>query len=585
MKQFLKFTFASILGVVLAFAIFFLIMISVVGAISSTEEQYKLKENSLLKISLEGTIVEQSVDNPFDFAIPGMPVQPNIHKQGLDDILSAIKKAKTNEMIKGIYIESGALNAGFASVEEIRDALEDFKKSGKYIISYGDNYDKREYFVASIADKVFINPSGLMNIGGLVSTPIFFTETLEKLGVKVEIFKVGTFKSAVEPYFLKKMSEESRLQTTEYINGIWNHLLVKISTSRNISVEELNRISDINTLFEPTENFLTYKLVDSLLYKSEVNEYLADLHKIEKVKDLNFVSVSDMITIPDNKEKYDQDKIAVLYAEGQIYDNGTEGIVTKKIIEEIEKIKEDDKIKAVVLRVNSPGGSAYASEQIWKALDDLKKSRPIVVSMGDLAASGGYYISCNANKIITTPNTLTGSIGIFGTFFIVDEMTKKLGLNFDVVKTNKMSDIGNITRPMNDMEKAKIQNYVNSGYELFVKRCAEGRKMKPEDLKKIAEGRVWTGAKAVELGLADELGGLDHAIKVAAKLAETNNYRMVYYPEKKDFMTVLMEELSGDVSMRIALKVLGDEYAPMLKLKAGNIQSGVLAKMDDIIIK
>lgn len=585
MKQFLKFTFASILGVFLAFAIFFLIMISVIGAISSTEEQYKLKENSLLKISLEGIIVEQSVDNPFDFAIPGMPVQPNIHKQGLDDILSAIKKAKTNDMIKGIYIESGTINAGFASVEEIRDALEDFKKSGKYIISYGDNYDKKEYFVASIADKVFINPSGLMNIGGLVSTPVFFTETLEKLGVKAEIFKVGTFKSAVEPYFLKKMSDESRLQTTEYINGIWNHLLQKISASRNISVEELNIISDNNTLFEATEKFLTYKLVDSLLYKSEVNEYLADLHKIEKVKDLNFVSVSDMITVPDNNEKYDQDKIAVLYAEGQIYDNGNEGIVTKNILEEIEKIKEDDKIKAVVLRVNSPGGSAYASEQIWKALDDLKKSRPIVVSMGDLAASGGYYISCNANKIITTPNTLTGSIGIFGTFFIIDEMTRKLGLNFDVVKTNKMSDLGNITRPMNDMEKAKIQTYINNGYELFVKRCAEGRKMKPEELKKIAEGRVWTGAKAVELGLADELGGLDHAIKVAAKLAKSDNYRMVYYPEKKDFMTVLMEELSGDVSMRIALKVLGNEYAPMLKLKSGNIQSGVLAKMDDIIIK
>lgn len=585
MKQFLKFTLATILGVFLAFFLFFVIMFSIAGAISSSGKQYNLKDNSLLKITLNGTISEQSSENPFNFSIPGLPMDTKIDKQGLNDILSAIRKAKTSDQIRGIYIEAQMLNAGFVSVEEIRDALEDFRKSGKYVIAYGDFYDKREYFISSVADKVFINPSGLMNIGGLASTPVFFTEALEKIGVKIEVFKVGTFKSAVEPFINKKMSDESRLQTTENLNGIWNHLLGKISKSRGISVDDLNLIADKNTLFEPTESLISEKLVDSLMYKSEVRDYLAGLHGVKKASDLNVVSVSDMISIPEKHTEYNQDKVAVLYAEGEIYDKGTEGIVTDDMLEQIEKIKEDKNIKAVVLRVNSPGGSAYASEQIWKALAELKKTHPIVVSMGDLAASGGYYISCNANKIIASPNTLTGSIGVFGIFFNIDELTKKIGLNFDVVKTNELADLGNITRPMSDLEKRKIQTYIENSYELFVKRCSEGRNMKPEDIKKIAEGHVWTGAKAVELGLIDELGGIDRAIDVAAKLGKTDKYRLVYYPAKKDYMTMLMEQLTSQVGMQIALKFLGNEYAPLAKLRMNNIQAGVLARMDDIIIK
>jgi len=585
MKQFIKFTLATILGVFLSFLIFFVILFSIASAISNSDRQYALKENSLLKITLNGMISEQSAENPFDFSIPGVPMNTKIDKQGLDDILSAIKKAKKNNKIRGIYIEAQTLNAGFVCAEEIRDALEDFSKSGKYIIAYGDNYDKREYFISSVADKVFINPKGLMNIGGLASTPVFYVDALKKIGVKVEVFKVGTFKSAIEPFINRKMSDASRLQTTDYLNGMWNHMLGKISISRGISVDSLNMIADKNTLFEPTESFISDRLVDSLVYESEVMDYLADLHGIEKAKDLNIVSVSEMISVPVKNAEYNQDKIAILYADGQIYDNGTEGIVTHKMIDEINKIKEDNNIKAIVLRVNSPGGSAYASEQIWKALADLKKTRPVVVSMGDYAASGGYYISCNASKIIASPNTLTGSIGIFGTFIVIDELTKKIGLNFDEVETNELADFGNITRPMSDLEKAKIQKYIERSYQLFINRCSEGRNIKPEELEKIAEGRVWTGEKAVELGLVDELGGIKRAIEIAADLAKTKKYRLVYYPAKKDYMTILMEEFSSQAGMKIAIKVLGNEYAPLLKLKESNIQTGVLARMDDIIIK
>jgi len=584
MKQFIKFTLASILGVFLAFFIFFIIMISVAGALSSSDKQYNLKENSLLKISLSGTIKEQTVDMP-NLNIPGVPQNLNAGEQGLDDILKAIKKAKDNENIKGIYLEVGYLNTGFATSEEIRDALSDFKKSGKYIIAYADNYDKKEYFISTVADEIFINPNGLMNFGGLVATPVFFTDALQKLGIKVEVFKVGTFKSAVEPYINRKMSEENRLQTTEYLNGIWGHVLDKISTSRNIPVSKLNEIADKNTLFEQIEILKANNLVDSLLYRYEVNEYLEKKHKVEKTKDLSIVTVKQLLLTPDKNERFDQDKIAVLIAEGEIQDDGSEGIITSNILEDIEKIKEDEKIKGVVLRVNSPGGSAFASEQIWKAISELKKKCPVVVSMGDLAASGGYYISCNANKIVASPNTLTGSIGIFGTFFIVDEFTKKIGLSFDVVKTNDMSDLGNLTRPMNDMEKAKIQNHINNGYELFVKRCAEGRGMKTDDIKKIAEGRVWTGKKAKELGLVDEIGNIDTAISIVAELAKVDSFRKVYYPEKKDFLTILMEELNSDISMKIASRVLGEEYSTLLQLKKSNIQTGVLTLMDKVIIK
>jgi protease-4 len=316
------------------------------------------------------------------------------------------------------------------------------------------------------------------------------------------------------------------------------------------------------------------------MYKTDMMSFLSAKVGVTDVDDLQLVSVKDVMTSLDDAANIEREKVAILYADGEIFDSGSDGIVADDLIEEIQKIQKDSLIKAVVFRVNSPGGSAYASEQIWKAVSELKSKKPVVVSMGDYAASGGYYISCCANKIVAAPNTITGSIGIFGMFFTMDELSRKIGLSYDVVKTNDFSDLGSTVRPMTTGEKMKIQAYVNRGYDLFVKRCADGRKMKDEAIRAIAEGRVWTGAKAKEIGLVDEIGGLDKAIKIAAKLGKSDKYRLVYYPEKKDVMTELMEEFSGDTKMKMAKAFLGDEYAPLLKLKASKIQTGILAKMD-----
>jgi len=575
MKQFLKFTLASMLGVFVALALIFLILLGIAGAVSSSEKSVTIKENSILKLSLEGTIQEQSIDNPFDFTIPGLPMDTRIMNQGLDDILFAIKKAKTNDKIKGIYVISGTLQAGIATAEEIRNALIDFKKSGKFIVAYGEMMDQKEYYIVSVADKIIFNPEGMLNLHGLAATPVFYKGTLDKIGVKPEIFRVGTFKSAVEPFICTEMSVANRKQTQELLSGIWGNILTSLSTSRKITKDDLNQLANRNLLFEEATELVKSKLADSLLYQPDVMKYLSAKVGVTEVDDLELLTVKDMMTAPDESASIEKEKVAVLYADGEIFDSGTDGVVSKDLIEEILKIQKDSLIKAVVFRVNSPGGSAYASEQIWKAMSELKSKKPVVVSMGDYAASGGYYISCCADKIVAAPNTITGSIGIFGMFFIMDELSRKIGLSYDVVKTNDLSDLGNTTRPMTATEKMKIQAYVNRGYDLFVKRCADGRKMKNEDIRNIAEGRVWTGAKAKEIGLVDEIGGLEKAIQIAAKLGKIAKYRMVYYPEKKDFMTELMEEFTGDTKMKMAKAFLGEEYAPLLKLKASKIQTAL----------
>lgn len=580
MKQFLKFTFASMLGVIIAFTLLFLILIGIAGAISSSEKKVTIEENSILQIDLDGTVQEQSVDNPFNFTIPGLPVDTKIGNQGLDDLLAAIKKAETNDKIKGIYLVSGMLNAGMATAEEIRNALIDFKKSGKFIYAYGELMDQKEYYIASVADKIFFNPEGMLNFHGLASTPVFFKGTLEKIGVKPEIFRVGTFKSAVEPFICTEMSDANRKQTQELLDGIWGNTLGSIASARKITKEDLTRLANRNMMFEGAGELVKAKMVDSLLYKPDMMNYLSAKVGVKDVDDLQLVSVKDVMTSLDDVANVEREKVAILYADGEIFDSGSDGIVADDLIEEIHKIQKDSLIKAVVFRVNSPGGSAYASEQIWKAVSELKSKKPVVVSMGDYAASGGYYISCCASKIVAAPNTITGSIGIFGMFFTMDELSRKIGLSYDVVKTNDFSDLGSTVRPMSAAERMKIQAYVNRGYDLFVKRCADGRKMKDEVVRSIAEGRVWTGAKAKEIGLVDEIGGLDKAVKLAAKLGKIEKYRMVYYPEKKDVMTELMEEFSGDTKMKMAKAFLGDEYAPLLKLKASKIQTGILAKMD-----
>lgn len=546
MKEFMKFTFASLLGVILAGIVFTILgIISMVGMVASSDTETVVKENSIFVLNLEGTLSERVQENPFQKLL-GEENQA----YGLDDILSSIRKAKDNENIKGIYLQPTSLSTSFASLEEIRHALVDFKGSGKFIIAYADQYTQSMYYLASVADKVIVNPQGTISWHGLASQPVFFKDLLNKLGIEMQIFKVGTYKSAVEPYIATEMSEANREQVTAFLTSIWGRLLEDVSASRNIPKETLNNYADQMMDLKQAEEYLTCGLADTLLYKDGVLNYLKELSGREADESLRTLSLNDMKNV---KRNTPLDKsgniIAVYYAFGGI-DDGTspeEGINSEKVITDLRKLREDETIKAVVLRVNSPGGSAYGSEQIWHEVVLLKAKKPVIVSMGDYAASGGYYISCAADTIVADPTTLTGSIGIFGMFPNMQGLlTDKIGLHFDMVKTNRFSDMGDMTRPFNADEREAMQNYINNGYKLFVKRCADGRGMSTEAIEKIAEGRVWTGEAAKELGLVDELGGLDRALEIAAQKVGIEAYSVVNYPAKESFFSTLLDEGKND---------------------------------------
>ena len=470
-------------------------------------------------------------------------------RDGLDDILSSIKKAKSNDNIKGIYIEGGVTGgSSFASCEAIRRALVDFKESGKFIVAYSDNYGQDTYYLASVADKIFINPQGSLAWHGLSSQPIFYKELLDKIGVKMQVFKVGTYKSAVEPYIATSMSDANREQVTVFLEDLWGKMLNDISVSRNITVDSLSTYADRFMDLQPAQTYLDYGLVDSIVYKSDVREYLKQLTNRKDDENIRSYLVSDMVNVKRNVPKDKSGNIiAVYYAAGDIDGGGVisvgpAGIQSPKVVKDLRKLREDKTVKAVVLRVNSPGGSAFGSEQIWNEVVALKAEKPVIVSMGDYAASGGYYISCAADTIVAEETTLTGSIGIFGVFPDASElMNKKLGINFDVVKTNKMSDFGTMSRPFNADEQQILQQYINNGYSLFVKRCADGRGMTTEAIEAIAEGRVWTGIRAKELGLVDEIGGLDKAIELAAHSADIEGYSVVSYPKKEGMLSSFLE--------------------------------------------
>ena len=560
MKDFIKFTFASMLGVLLAGIVFTILgIVSMVGMVASSDTETTVKENSIFVLDLEGTLSERVQDNPFQ-ALMGEEYQA----YGLDDILASIKKAKENENIKGIYLQTGILSTSFASLEEIRHALKDFKESGKFIVAYADQYDQGMYYLASVADKVIVNPQGSITWQGLASQTVFYKDLLEKVGVKMEIFKVGTYKSAVEPFIATEMSEANREQVSAFLSSIWGRLLEDISDSRSIPVETLNGYANEFTTFSPADTYVAKGLADTLMYKDEVLTYLKELSGREEDESLRTLSLEDMKNV---KRNVPLDKsgniIAVYYAFGGIDDTTSpeEGINSEKVAKDLRKLREDETIKAVVLRVNSPGGSAYGSEQIWREVVLLKEKKPVIVSMGDYAASGGYYISCAADCIVADPTTLTGSIGIFGMFPNMEGLlTDKLGLHFDVVKTNPFADMGDLSRPFNAEEKAAMQSYINNGYELFVKRCAEGRGMSVEAIQKIAEGRVWTGAAAKELGLVDELGGLDKALEIAAEKAEVDAYSIINYPSESGFFSSLMNEGKDDYINGKLMEALGDSY-------------------------
>jgi len=564
MKDFIKFTFASVLGVVLAGIIFTILgIVTMVGMVASSDTETMVEENSIFVLDLEGTLSERVQDNPFQ-AMMGEEYQA----YGLDDILASIQKAKDNENIKGIYLQTAFLETSFASLEEIRHALQDFKESGKFVVAYADQYTQEMYYLASVADKVIVNPQGSISWHGLASQPIFFKDLLKKVGIEMQIFKVGTYKSAVEPFIATEMSDANREQVTAFLGSIWGRLLEDVSASRNIPVETLNKYADEMMDLQPAETYLANGLADTLMYKDGVLDYLREISGRESDESLRTLSLEDMKNV---KRNVPLDKsgniIAVYYAFGGIDDTTSpeEGIDSEKVIKDLRKLREDETVKAVVFRVNSPGGSAYGSEQIWREVVLLKEKKPVIVSMGDYAASGGYYISCAADYIVADPTTLTGSIGIFGMFPNMEELlTDKLGLDFDMVKTNKFADMGTLARPFNSDERAAMQNYINNGYKLFVKRCADGRGMSVEAIEKIAEGRVWTGATAKELGLVDELGGLDKAIEIAAQKAEVEAYSLLTYPAMDDFFSTLMNTGKEHYIEGKLVETLGEAY-PSIK--------------------
>ena len=566
MKDFFKFTLATLTGIVLSGIVLFIIGIAtLVGIISSSDTETVVKKNSVMMLDLKGTLVERTQESLE--GLLGKFTGEAGNTDGLDDILASIKKAKENDNIKGIYIQASWLDAPYASLQAIRTALEDFKESGKFVVAYSDNYTQGLYYLSSVADKVMLNPKGMIEWRGLASAPIFYKDLLQKLGIEMQVFKVGTYKSAVEPFTSTEMSPANKEQVTAFIGSTWNQILDGVSASRKIEKDSLNAYADRMLMFYPSDESVKCGLADTLIYQNNVRSYLKTLVKINEDDRLPILGLDDMINI---KKSVPKDKsgdiLAVYYASGEITDydgsaTSDEGIVGSKMIRDLRKLKEDDNVKAVVLRVNSPGGSAFASEQIWHAVKELKANKPVIVSMGDYAASGGYYISCAADSIIAEPTTLTGSIGIFGMIPNVKGLTEKIGLTFDVVKTNKFADFGNLMRPVNGDERALLQMMISQGYDLFVSRCAEGRHMTKEGIEKIAEGRVWTGEMAKGIGLVDELGGIDKALEIAARKAELKGYTIVSYPTKKDILSTLLDvQPNNYVESQVLKSQLGDYY-------------------------
>lgn len=582
MKDFLKYTAATIVGLLIFTIIIVAIgMMSIVGMIASGSSSAPISDNSVMVLSLNGTLEERSETDVMSSLMGG-----GTSSTGLDEVLNAIKKAKENDNIKGIYIEASAFSAdSYASLQAIRKALVDFKKSGKWIVSYGDTYSQGTYYLASTADKVLMNPQGMVDWHGLGGQQMLLKDLLAKFGVKVQLSKVGAYKSAPEMFTADKMSEENREQITAYMNGIWENILKDVSESRKISVDQLNQYADSLITFDEPQNFVKYKFVDKLVYTDEVKDVVKEMLKIGKDDNINKVSLSSMVNAKGSRN--DGEAIAVYYAYGDVVDGAAGGlsqghtIDAQKVCKDLEKLMNDDDIKAVVLRINTGGGSAYASEQIWHSMKQLKAKKPVVVSMGGMAASGGYYISCIGNYIYAEPTTLTGSIGIFGMFPDASQLlTEKLGVKFEEIKTNKFATFGSMSRPINEEEMAYLNRYIERGYDLFRSRVAEGRKMSVDEVEKIAQGHVWLGQDALKIKLVDALGGIDDAIKKAAELAKIEEYHSVAYPEAEGWETQLLNKFNDNNYIEAQARlVLGEYYEPFMLLRTMNKQNAIQARI------
>ena len=575
MKQFFKNVAATIVGI-FAFGLIMSILsfICLIGMVAASSGKPSIAKNSVMVLKLQGQIEDRSGDN-----LLGQFTGNQFNNLGMNKILSAIKKAEKEDNIKGIYLEAGVLESDYATLQEIRKALDDFKKSGKWIIAYGDALSQSSYYLASVANKVFVNPEGTIDWHGIASQPQYIKDVAAKFGIHFTVVKVGKYKSFTETYTEDKMSDANREQVTRYISGLWKQVVADVAQSRAINKDSLNHYADGLMVFEDTKDLKTKKMVDGLCYYDEIKNVVKTQLGLDEDDSINQVSIEDVNTAVTDAPVLG-DEIAVYYCEGEIVRATTPSaygtrkqIVSTQVIKDLQDLEGDDNVKAVVLRINSGGGDAYASEQIWRAVSQLNKKKPVVVSMGGMAASGAYYMSMGARYIMAQPTTLTGSIGIFGVLPDFSELlTKKLGFKYDEVKTNKNSAYtsAGMSRPWSPEEITSLQAYVNRGYTLFRKRVADGRKLKVEDVEKIAQGRVWLGSDAKGIKLIDGLGSLEDAIKKAAQLAHVSDYGTQEYPMEADWMTQLLNQVSNNSGSYLDEQLqltLGDLYKPFLMIR------------------
>jgi protease-4 len=589
MKQFFKFVFATILGLFITFFLLIIVLVAIVASATS-DKPTDVASNSVLRIALTAPIKERTPDNPLaGLSFLGFDDNKVI---GLNDILANIKKAKTDNNIKGIFLDESYMMSGQATTEEVRNALIDFKKSGKFIVAYSEIYTQSFYYLASVADKIYMNPKGIFEFHGFSSQVMFYKGALDKLGIDMQIIKVGTYKSAVEPFFLTKMSDANRLQVNAYLGSMYDHFLTGISASRHVNKDSLFNIAN-NMLIQNPEDAVKYKLLDGLKYKDELLDDLKQRTGVDKKKNIKSVNIGDYTKTNGSDDKdtssNSDNRVAIVYAAGEI--NGGDGddnsIGSEKISKTLRQVRLDDKVKAVVLRVNSPGGSSLASDVIWREVLLTKKVKPVIVSMGDYAASGGYYIACAADSIYAEPNTITGSIGIFAMLPNLQKFfNDKLGLTFDGVKTGKFADLGDVSRPLTPEERLILQNQVNRGYDTFTKAVAEGRHKSQAYINSIGQGRVWTGSQAIKIGLVDKLGNINDAVKSAAKKAKLKDYSVVPYPEQTSKFKNLGKTFSVEMRAQMVKAELGDNYRYYNQVKEAVQRSGVQMRMPyEVVIK
>ncbi|MCD4683015.1 MAG: signal peptide peptidase SppA [Bacteroidales bacterium] len=582
MKDFFKFMFASMLGFFLTFIIvFFLFFAFLMAMLSFTKsEDVVINEKTILHLKLDYPIEDRSSKDPWSFNYDFTSLKSD---PGLNEIIKNIKKAKKDDRVKGIYLDLSDVPSGLATISEIRNSLDDFKEFGKFIFAYGEMLSQKAYYLATVADKVFLTPEGMLEFRGYRGEVIFLKGLLEKLEIEPQIIRHGKYKSAIEPLILDKMSEANKEQTLTFIQSMWDNTIKEISEARNIEVSALNDIA--NKLdASRTINAHELNLIDSVLYYDQFLTFMADKIDKELIAEENLISINNYskARIKDNKKKRSRNKIAVVYASGSISqgEGNDNSIGSDRIARTLRNARLDESIKAVVFRVNSPGGDGLASDIILREVSLIKEEKPIVVSMGDLAASGGYYVACGANKIIANPNTITGSIGVFGIIPNFQMFFKnKLGITFDEVMTNENSDFMNVTKPMSEYQYELIQKEVDNFYSAFINHVVKGRNMTYEQVDEIGQGRVWSGIDALNLGLVDELGGLDDAIETAVELADLDDYRIVELPEQKDPFEKIITDLMNETKYNFVKKELGTNYQYLKYLKEVSEYNGIQARL------